>query len=159
MKNGHKRTQIPMPSRTNSEVQRLEKDIRTLRDSGRSDFEIRQTLKIEERTYRRYRRYIRKIHLDDERVWFSITQEQLDLELLRLKSSLEETYRISLAMAKDPKYEDRLSVLLAKDDARMNVVKLLREIPEFIRNIPISQPDEQDSTTKNKLSTFKRLHS
>ena len=43
-----------MGLRSNSAIKRIEKDIRSLRDSGKNDIEIRQTLKIEERTYRRY---------------------------------------------------------------------------------------------------------
>jgi hypothetical protein len=159
MKNGHKRTQRDHP--TNSEVQRIEKDIRALRDSGKSDIEIRETLKTEERTYRRY---IRKIHLEDERVWFSITQEQLGSELLRLKSSLEETYRISLAMAKDHEYGDRLGALASMNDSRLSIVHLLVEYPDFIKKIP--QPEDEAPSVKNiplgraiKPSTFKRLHS
>ena len=88
--------------------------------------------------------------------WFSITQEQLGSELLRLKSSLEETYRISLAMAKDPEYEDRLSALQAKDDARINIVKLLREVPEIIKTKNNLELEEQYGTIK--ASTLKRIH-
>jgi hypothetical protein len=38
---------------TNSQVQRIIKDIRTLRDSGKSDVEIRETLGLELRTYQK----------------------------------------------------------------------------------------------------------
>ena len=36
-------------------------------------------------------------------------------------------------MAKDPEYEDRLSALQAKDDARLSIVQMLWEYPDFIR--------------------------
>ena len=72
MKNGHKRTQ--RHHSTDSELQRIIKDIRSLRDSGKSDIEIRQTLKIEERTFRRY---CSRIYHEDQNTWLSITQEQV----------------------------------------------------------------------------------
>ena len=138
---------------TNSEVQRIKKDIRSLRDSGKSDIEIRETLGLELRTYQKYTQIL---HLEDQQVWLSITQEQLGTELLRLKNTLEETYRISLAMAKDPEYEDRLGALASMNDARLNIVKLLVEYPDFIRKVS----DEQGSTNTNTIKPYvKRVHS
>jgi hypothetical protein len=153
MKKRHKTT---VRSRsTNSQVQRIEKDIRALRDSGKNDIEIRETLGIELRTYQRY---MHKIHLEDQMVWLSITQEQLGSELLRLKSSLEETYRISLAMAKDPKYEDKIEALHCKDDARLSIIHLLSEYPDFIRKIPTITQSETASEEKEQDSTLPRIH-
>ena len=137
---------------TNSEVERIKKDIRSLMNSGKSDIEIRETLGLELRTYQKYTHII---HLEDQKVWLSITQEQLGSELLRLKQSLEETYRMSLAMAKDPEYEDRLGALASMNDSRLSIVHLLVEYPDFIRKIPISQPDEPE---EQKASTFPRIH-
>ena len=147
MKKRHKTTDHS----TNSQVQRIEKDIRSLRESGKTDIEIRETLGLELRTYQRHKK---RIHEEDQKVWFSITQEQLGTELLRLKSSLEETYRMSLTMAQDPKYEDRLGALASMNDARLSIIHLLVEYPEFKRKIP--QPDEQVSTIKPYV---KRVHS
>ena len=55
-------------------TQRIIKDIRSLRNSGKSDIEIRQLLGIELRTFQRYNK---TIYEQDQQVWFSITQEQL----------------------------------------------------------------------------------
>jgi hypothetical protein len=49
MKKRQKTTKKEHP--TNSQVQRIIKDIRTLRDSNKSDIEIRETLGLELRTY------------------------------------------------------------------------------------------------------------
>ena len=145
---------------TNSQVERIKKDIRALRDSGKSDIEIRDTLGLELRTYQKY---MHILHLEDQKAWLSITQEQLGSELLRLKSSLEETYKITKDMALDPKCEDRLGALASMSDSRLNIVKLLAEYPDFIRKIPIatngiSQP-EYDEQSNDKPTTFKRVHS
>jgi hypothetical protein len=53
-----------------------------------------------------------------------------------MRSSLEETYKIARDMANDPKCEDRLSALQSKDDARLSIIHLLSEYPDFIRKIP-----------------------
>lgn len=147
---------------TNSQVQRIEKDIRSLRDSGKSDIEIRGMLGIELRTYQRY---MHKIHLEDQLVWLSVAQEQLGSQLLRMKQSLEETYDISRKMALDPKYEDKIEALHCKDDARLSIIHLLSEYPEFAkRKIPITQEqpeaDEEQSNDSNEIieSILKRIH-
>ena len=65
------------------------------------------------------------------------------------------TYHISLAMAKDPEYEDRLSALQAKDDARLSIVQMLWEYPDFIR-----KAHSVDSTESgNEIKPYvKRVH-
>jgi hypothetical protein len=97
--------------------------------------EIRDTLCLELRTYQKY---MHILHLEDQKVWLSITQEQLGSELLRLKSSLEETYKISREMANDPKYEDRIAALNCMNDARLSIVQLLRDVG-MVREIQPSQ--------------------
>ena len=59
---------------TNSQVLRIKKDIRSLRDTGKNDIEIRETLGLELRTYQKY---MHIIHLEDQKVWLSAAQEQL----------------------------------------------------------------------------------
>jgi hypothetical protein len=85
------------------------------------------------------------IHTEDEKVWLSISREQLSTELLRMKNSLEHSYRIALAMSEDEKADigERLEALNKKDDSRLSLIHLLSE---FL-----------DSTIK--ASTLKRLHS
>ena len=66
------------------------------------------------------------------------------------------TYRISLAMAKDPEYEDRLSALQAKDDARLSIVQMLWEYPDFIRKAYSVDSTESGNEIKPYV---KRVHS
>ena len=152
MKSGHKRTQRAHP--TDSEVQRIEKDIRTLRDSGKSDIEIRETLKIEERTFRRY---CSRIYTEDQNLWLSITQEQYATELVRLRSCLNYSYNIAKQLSEDSKLgcQDRLAELQSMLDSRLSMVQLLGDV-DMKRKIPVSQPEEQDNTIIS--STFKRVH-
>ena len=132
---------------TNSQVERIKKDIRALRDSGKSDIEIRETLGLELRTYQKY---IHILHLEDQKVWLSITQEQLGSELLRLKSSLESTFLTARAMAQDPECKERIEALNCMNDSRLNIIKLLVEYPDFERNVikkvSFDEEQEQDST-------------
>ena len=142
---------------TNSQVLRIKKDIRSLRDTGKNDIEIRETLGLELRTYQKY---MHIIHLEDQKVWLSVAQEQLGSELLRMKQSLEETYRISLAMAKDAKTDDKIEALHCKDDARLSIIHLLSEYPEFVtrRKIPVLQPEADEIMHTDTVSTLKRIH-
>ena len=100
---------------TNSEVESIKKDIRSLMNSGKSDIEIRETLGLELRTYQKYTHII---HLEDQKVLLSITQEQLGTELLRMKQSLEETYKISKDIALDPKCQDKIGMSI-KEKAKI----------------------------------------
>jgi hypothetical protein len=133
---------------TNSQVQRIKKDIRALRDSGKSDIEIRETLGLELRTYQKYTRIL---HLEDQKVWLSITQEQLGSELLRLKSSLESTYQTARVMSEDPECKDRIDALNCMNDSRLNIVKLLVEYPDFISQRKVSDEQSSDIPTTLKI--------
>jgi hypothetical protein len=156
MKKRQKTTEKEHP--TNSEVQRIIKDIRTLRDSNKSDIEIRALLGIELRTYQRY---TKRIHEEDQNAWLSITQEQYATELLRLRSCLNNAYNIAKQLSEDSKLacQDRLAALQSMLDSRLSMVQLLGDV-DMKRKISttVSQPEleEQDSTIK--ASTFKRIH-
>lgn len=165
-----KRTKTKQKRSTNSEVEIIKKDIRSLRDSGKSDTEIRETLGLE---LRNYQKYAHIIHLEDQKVWLSVSQEQLSGQLLRMKQSLEHSYRIALAMSEDEKADigERLEALNKKDDSRLSLIHLLSEYPLFIKatqtqtqtqpseeytkNVEIS---EQGSPINIKASTLKRIH-
>ena len=71
-------------------VLRIEKDIRALLEQRKSSQEIMDILSIPERSFRRYC----AIYNQDLKTFLSITKEQLGTELLKLRSSLEETYKI-----------------------------------------------------------------
>ena len=116
-----------MPKSKNK-VLRIEKDIRALIEQRKSSQEIMDILSIQERTFRRYSS---RIYRQDQNTWASITKHQLSTELLRLQQSLEETYRISLAMAKDPEYEHKIEAVHCKDDARLSIVHLENMMSSF----------------------------
>ena len=59
---------------TNSQVQRIIKDIRILRDSNKSDIEIRALLGLELRTYQRY---TKTIYEEDQKLWYDISSREL----------------------------------------------------------------------------------
>lgn len=124
-------------------VLRIEKDIRALLKQRKSSQEIMDILSIPERTFRRY---CSRIYNQDQKTWLSITKHQLGSELLRFRSSLEDTYDISREMALDPKCENRIEALNCMNDSRLNIIKILSEYDEFVRKLPIiSQPDEEQS--------------
>ena len=137
-------------------VLRIEKDIRALLKQRKSSQEIMDILSIPERTFRRY---CSRIYNQDQKTWLSITKHQLGSELLRFRSSLEDTYDISREMALDPKCENRIEALNCMNDSRLNIIKILSEYDEFVRKLPIiSQPDEEQSNQiKVKLKTIFEL--
>lgn len=69
---------------------------------------------------------------------YEITSEHLATEFLRLKNSLERTYRIALSMAEDKDYNNRLEALQIKDNARIEIVQLLLQGPGLT---PASNPN------------------
>ena len=130
-----------MPLKSKVKVLRIEKDIRALLEQRKTSQEIMDILSIPERTFRRY---CSRIYTEDQKTLLSITKNELASELLRLRSSLEETYKISKEMANDPKCEDRLAALQSKDDARLSIVQLLTDV-DMLRKLQV-QPS-QDKTT------------
>ena len=133
-------------------TERIIADIRTLRDNGKSDQEIRALLKIRDLVHSQ--RHIRPSINKISKYGFPLPKNNLETELLRMKNALEETYRISLAMAKDPEYEDRLNTLQQKDDARLSIIHLLVEYPDFVRKM--EQHDRSEEQSNNIESTLKR---
>ena len=139
-------------NKSKDKILRIEQDIRALRAQNKTHDEVMAILKIPLRSYRRYCSSIAK---QDREIWHSIVEEQLSSELLHLKSSLEETYRVSLEMALDPECKDKIEALHCKDDARLSIVQLLQQYSEFKRQIQMQQ--EEDS---NEIKPYiKRVHS
>ena len=63
--------------------------------------------------------------------------DEYETELLKLKGSLEDTYRKAKAIS-EWKNDDYISILeacQAKDDARLSIVHLLTEGPEMIKKV------------------------
>ena len=122
--------------------------------------EIRQTLKIEERTFRRY---ISKINTEDKKIWYDIVSQELEGELLRLRSCLNNSYNIAKKMSEDETahISERLEACQAANDCRLSLVQILREYDEFKtqRKIPTSSKNlETVEESINLPSTFKRIH-
>lgn len=117
--------------RSKSEIHRIMEDIRKYRDKDYSDTQIRINLGIPERTFRRYSSKIRQ---EDKKIWLSMTQDRLEYELLRLKSSLEDTYQIAKSISENERIDpdDRLNALNTMNDARLSIVQLLRDGPQYI---------------------------
>lgn len=78
---------------------------------------------------------MKRIHEQDKAAWLSITSKELETEFLKLKSSLENTYRRALALANSQDYDNVLAALETKDNARMNIVKLLVEGPQYVKQV------------------------
>ena len=114
-------------------MDRILYDIRNLKDSNNTDREIMEILAIPTITYRRY---VARIHKQNKEAWLRVTMDEYETELLKLKGSLEDTYRKAKAISETEK--DVISVLeacQAKDDARLSIVHLLTEGPEMIRKV------------------------
>ena len=88
--------------------------------------------------------YTHNIHAEDQNVWLSITQEQRSTELLRLKQSLEHSYRIALAMSEDETLDvdERLEALNKKDDSRLSICQLLDDVDMISKLSPV--PKDKD---------------
>ncbi len=134
-----------------SRVLRIEKDIRTLRDSNKTDVEIRALLGLELRTYQNY---LKKIHEEDQAIWYSITSNEMATELLRLKACLEDTYLKAKQLSENEKDVGTiLEGLDAKDNARVNIVMLLIEGPHLIEKVQGTTLPPYDSNRHISLLT------
>jgi len=119
-------------ARSQVDIDRTLSDIRKLKDASNTDNQIMDTLAIPLPTYRRY---VARIHKQNREAWLSLTMNEYETELLRLKGSLEHTYKTALAISEDPNRMDQLDALQAKDDARLSIVHLLTEGPEMIKKV------------------------
>jgi hypothetical protein len=126
-------------------TERIIKDIRTLRDSGKSDEEIRNLLRVELRTYQRY---TKTIYEQDQSLWIKITQQEYATELLNLRSCINNAFNIAKALSEDSKLDcqDRLDSIQTMLDARISMVQLLGDV-DMIRKIP-SSSIRTDAETK-----------
>ena len=112
---------------------------------------------------RTFQRYTKTIYEEDKQVWYDITSQELESELLRLRSCLNNSYNIAKKMAEDESADigERLEACQAANDCRLSLVQILREYPIFIKTSiatsGISQVDEQDNTIIP--TTLKRVHS
>ena len=134
-------------------TERIIKDIRSLRDSGKSDEEIRNLLGIELRTFQRY---TKTIYEEDQTLWLSITQEQYSTELLKLHSCLNYSYNIAKQLSEDSKLpcQDRLAAIQSMLDSRLSLVQLLGDV-DMKSTIKDNYPNPDVDVTS---STLPRIH-
>ena len=123
-----------MGNKSQVDIDRVLYDIRQLKDSNNTDREIMEILAIPIPTYRRY---VAKIHKLNKEAWLRLTQNEYETELLKLRESLEDTFRKAKTLSEDHN-RDSLEILeacSAKDDARLSIVHLLTEGPEMIAKV------------------------
>jgi Tfp pilus assembly protein PilE len=120
--------------RSQVDIDRTLGDIRKLKDANNTDRQIMDILAIPIPTYRRY---VQKIHKQNKEAWLSVSMNEYETELLKLKGSLEDTYRKAKALSEDQKRDSMeiLEACSAKDDARLSIVTLLTEGPEMIAKV------------------------
>lgn len=123
-----------MGNRSQVDIDRTLYDIRKLKDANNTDRQIMEILAIPIPTYRRY---VQKIHKQNKEAWLSLTMNEYETELLKLKESLEDTYRKAKAISeiKNDDYISQLEACQHKDDARLSIVHLLTEGPEMIQKV------------------------
>ena len=123
-----------MGNKSQVDIDRVIFDIRSLKERNNTDKEIMEILAIPIPTYRRY---VAKIHKLNKEAWLSVSMNEYETELLKLKGSLEDTYRKAKALSEDTN-RDAMEILescSAKDDARLSIVHLLTEGPEMIAKV------------------------
>jgi hypothetical protein len=115
-------------------VLRIENDIRALRAQEKTNDEVMAILKI---PLRSYRRYCSTIARQDREIWYNIVEQELASEFLKLRDSLNHSYKIAKQLSEDSKLEceDRLAALESKDQSRINLVELMVEGPKYITKV------------------------
>lgn len=121
-------------ARSKADIDRTIWDIRKLKDANNTDRQIMEILAIPLPTYRRYSQ---KIHKQNKEAWLSLTKNEYETELLKLKESLEDTYRKAKVISEETNRDSMeiLEACSAKDDARLSIVTLLTEGPEMINKV------------------------
>jgi len=132
-------------------MDRILYDIRNLKDSNNTDREIMEILAIPIPTYRKY---VARIHKQNKEAWLRVTMDEYETELLKLKGSLEDTYRKAKAISEQQERDSMeiLEACSAKDDARLSIVTLLTEGPEMIRKVE-GLLSENKKDKKRKMDT------
>ena len=123
-----------MGNKSQVDIDRVLYDIRSLKEKNNTDREIMEILAIPIPTYRRY---VAKIHKANKEAWLQVSMNEYETELLKLKGSLEDTYRKAKAISEDVNRDSMeiLEACSAKDDARLSIVTLLTEGPEMINKV------------------------
>ena len=106
---------------------KLMKEIRTLLPI-KNDYEIMKILGIPNSTFYRYKS---KIYKEDKELWSKVIFEPLESRALRIYETLEESFRISRAIALDEKAKpmDRIRASKKMVNAQYNILHLLKTGP------------------------------
>lgn len=113
-----------MPKNSNNEIHRILRDISNLMQHGKSSSDIMTLLHI---PLRSYRRYTSKIYKQQSKEWHDLVKHEVATQLLRLRSSYEETHLAAKELCKTPGLQttDVLLALAAKDQALLDQLKLM----------------------------------
>jgi hypothetical protein len=111
-------------------------------DGGKTDEDIRYILGISERSWYRYNRIFNN---ECKQIWYQLTRDHLQLELLKLRLSLEDTFQKAKLLSEKGNISasDRLDALNTMNEARLDIIRLLRDGPDYIR-------EEQDVQEKQQ---------
>lgn len=118
--------------RSKEEEIRIMKDIFDLLPKH-NDYEIMHTLGIPNSTYYRYKS---KIYKEAKKMWKQVCIESLEYRALEIKKSLDLCIKVNEEIATDPNQaaKDRIEASQAMLDAQLNILRLLKEGPEYIKN-------------------------
>lgn len=148
-----------MPKKSKEHVANIVSKIRQYRKQGLSEDQIKHDLALIDRTYQRYDKIIRE---QDHEAWLNVTKNELEPELLKLKSSLEDTYKIADDLSKQKVTEenhimitDILEACKAKDDARLSIVQLITEGPDYINHVDEAVGKKETKQMDTKTETAK----
>jgi hypothetical protein len=90
------------------------------------DSQIRYTLNL---GLRQYQYFARRIKKKNQKIWRELVKGELASELLRLRSSIENSYQTALSLLQTPglDIQDTLAILRSKDSMRSDIINLLVE--------------------------------
>ena len=97
-----------------------------------NDLEIMSTLGLPTSTYYRYKS---KIYKEAKKLWNQICIESLEYRALELKKSLELSFKVNEEIATDPTQsaQNRMQAAELMANAQLNILKLLKEGPEYMK--------------------------
>jgi hypothetical protein len=120
--------------RSESEVRNAINEIRKMIGLNMPDKKIIERLKIPNSTFYRYKS---RIYNEDRELWEKVSIEPLESRALKLKESLEHTYRIAREIASNNRNPPRVTLYACKKmvEAQFNIIQLLVKGPNSIERI------------------------
>jgi hypothetical protein len=120
--------------RSESEVRNAINEIRKMIGLNMPDKKIIERLKIPKSTFYRYKS---RIYNEDRELWEKVSIEPLESRALKLKESLEHTYRIAREIASNNRNPPRVTLYACKKmvEAQFNIIQLLVKGPNSIERI------------------------